>query len=56
MSRVDTTDPDPSVIGNIPTPSFARLPDPIKLFTARAARFTTLAEEHELAAYLRLLA
>jgi FdhE protein len=56
MSRVDTTDPDPSVIGNIPTPSFARLPDPIKLFTARAARFTTLADGHELAAYLRLLA
>ena len=24
MSRVDTTDPDPSVIGNLPTPSFAR--------------------------------
>jgi len=56
MSRVDTTDPDPSVIGNIPTPSFARLPEPRALFAARATRFAELAEGHDLAAYLRFLA
>lgn len=56
MSRVDTTEPDPSVIGNIPTPPFARLPDPKRLFADRAARFRNLAEGHDLAAYLKFLA
>lgn len=56
MSRVDATEPDPSVIGNIPKPPFARLPDPRGLFAARAARFRALAEDHELASYLRFLA
>jgi FdhE protein len=56
MSRVDTTEPDPSVIGNIPMPPFARLPDPQQLFADRGARFAVLAEGHELASYLRFLA
>lgn len=55
MSSVDSTAPDPSVISNIPTPPFVRLPDPSQLFTARAARFAALAEIHELSPYLRLL-
>ena len=56
MSSVDSTAPDPSAISNIPTPPFVRLPDPGQMFSARAARFAALAEGHELAPYLRLLA
>lgn len=56
MSRVDTTQPDPSAIGRIPNPPFARLPDPSHVFSARAERFRALADGHELAAYLRFLA
>jgi FdhE protein len=56
MSGADTTAPDPSIISNIPTPPFARPPDPDRLFTARAARFAALAEGHDLAPYLRFLA
>lgn len=56
MSRVDATEPDPSVISNIPTPPFVRLPDPGASFAARAARFAELAEGHQLAPYLRFLA
>ena len=55
MSRVDTTQPDPSVIGNIPIPPFARLPDPVQIFTDRSARFAVLAEGHDLAPYLNFL-
>lgn len=56
MSRVDTTQPDPSAIGRVPTPPFVRLPDPRELFLARAERFRALAEGHDLAPYLRFLA
>src|SRR5512138_645342 len=56
MSRVGTPEPDPSVIGNIAKPPFARLPDPPTLFATRAARFRALAEGHDLAPYLRFLA
>ena len=56
MSPVDMTEPDPSVIGNIPIPPFAKLPSPARLFAIRAARFRTLAEGHQLEPYLRLLA
>ncbi len=55
MSSVDSTAPDPSVVSNIPTPPFVRLPDPTQLFATRAARFAALAEIHELSPYLRLL-
>lgn len=55
MSSVDSTVPDPSVISNIPTPPFVRLPAPSQLFSARASRFAALAEGHELAPYLRFL-
>ncbi|HWM81084.1 MAG TPA: formate dehydrogenase accessory protein FdhE [Pseudolabrys sp.] len=56
MSPVDMTEPDPSVIGNIPIPPFAKLPNPARLFAIRAARFRALAEGHQLEPYLRLLA
>lgn len=56
MSRVDTTEPDPSAIGRVPIPPFARLPDPQTLFAERAERFRALAEGHELAPYLKFLA
>jgi len=56
MSRVDTTQPDPSAIGRVPIPPFARLPDPQALFATRADRFRALAEGHELAPYLQFLA
>lgn len=56
MSRVDTTQPDPSAIGRVPIPPFARLPDPRTLFAERADRFRALAEGHELAPYLKFLA
>ncbi|EKS31210.1 formate dehydrogenase accessory protein FdhE [Afipia felis] len=55
MSSVDPTAPDPSVISNIPTPQFARLPDPSQLFSVREARFAALAEGHDLAPYLKFL-
>ncbi len=56
MSGADTTAPDPSLISNIPTPPFTRLPAPDRLFKVRAERFAALAEGHELAPYLRFLA
>lgn len=48
--------PDPSIIGNIAKPPFAKLPDPARLFADRAARFRALATGHQLEAYLKLLA
>lgn len=56
MSNIDTTEPDPSVVSNIPKPPFVRLPDPDVMFAMRAARFSALAEDHPLGPYLRLLA
>ena len=48
--------PDPTAIGRIPVPPFARLPDPAELFAARAARFRRLAAGHDLGPYLEFLA
>lgn len=56
MSTVDTTEPDPSAIANIPKPPFVRLPNPSRIFAARAERFRTLAEGHDLKPYLLFLA
>lgn len=53
MSNIE---PDPSLIGNIAKPQFAKLPDPARLFADRAARFRALATGHQLEAYLKLLA
>ena len=56
MSKAGAPRHDPVPIGEVATPPFARLPDPLSLFHARAARFLSLARGHELAPYLRFLA
>lgn len=56
MSSVGAPRHDPIPIGEIAEPPFARLPDPATLFSARAARFRTLADGHQLAPYLNFLA
>ncbi|QRY66225.1 formate dehydrogenase accessory protein FdhE (plasmid) [Ensifer sp. PDNC004] len=48
--------PDPSLIGGVPTPPLAFLPEPVKLFQTRARRFAFLAESNALAPYLTFLA
>ena len=48
--------PDPSLIGGVPKPPLAFLPEPIKLFQTRARRFAFLAESNALAPYLTFLA
>ena len=48
--------PDPTLIGGVPKPPLAFLPEPVKLFQARARRFVFLAESNELAPYLSFLA
>lgn len=48
--------PDPTLIGGVPKPPLALRPDPVALFQRRASRFAFLAENHELAPYLRFLA
>jgi FdhE protein len=48
--------PDPSQIGGILAPPFARLPDPGKLFAVRAARLAALAAASDLGPYLAFLA
>src|SRR5262245_37727422 len=48
--------PDPTLIGGVARPSFARLPDPATLFGDRAQRFRTLAGDHDLKPYLLFLA
>ncbi len=52
----DDLQPDPSRIGGVPKPPLAFLPEPVKLFQARARRFAFLAESNELAPYLTFLA
>lgn len=48
--------PDPSMIGGVAEAPFVFLPEPVKLFTARAARFEFLARSSRLAPYLTFLA
>jgi FdhE protein len=47
--------PDPSAIGGVEQPPFARLPDPAGLFCTRARRLAALAEASELKPYLLFL-
>jgi FdhE protein len=56
MSKASGPRHDPIPIGEIAEPPFVCLPDPLTLFAARAERFRTLAEGHELGPYLRFLA
>ncbi|MBF9235748.1 formate dehydrogenase accessory protein FdhE [Microvirga alba] len=48
--------PDPSVIGRIPSPPLARLPDPEAMFERRAQRLLAIAEVSDLGPYLRFVA
>jgi FdhE protein len=54
--QIFPTDSDPTAIGEVSAPPFARLPDPMLLFLRRAQRLKGLAERHELGPYLRFLA
>jgi FdhE protein len=56
MSKAGTLQPDPTMIGDVAEPPFARLPDPSALFATRAERFTAVAAGHQLGPYLRFLA
>jgi len=55
MSKAGTLQPDPTMIGDVAEPPFARLPDPIVLFSTRAERYLMLVEGHKLGPYLRFL-
>lgn len=48
--------PDPSLIGGVPVPPFAILPDPARTFATRQARLAFLARSGNLAPYLGFLA
>ena len=52
----DILQPDPTLIGGVPEPPLALLPEPVALFQTRARRFAFLAQSNELAPYLRFLA
>ena len=56
MSGKSAVVPDPTAIGNVSSPPFARLPDPLSLFSLRSARFRQLAETSDLSPYLGFLA
>ena len=55
MAKTDAPQRDMTAIGEVANPVFARLPDPLQLFSARAARFRFLAEGNELRPYLLFL-
>ena len=48
--------PDPTAIGDVSTPPFAVLPDPLALFTNRARRLRELSAVSEMASYLDFVA
>ncbi|MDQ0561914.1 FdhE protein [Rhizobium mesoamericanum] len=48
--------PDPLMVGGIPKAPYAFMPDPPRLFAARATRFEVLAEGSRLSPYLSFLA
>src|SRR4029453_18463442 len=56
MAKAGVPRHDPVPIGDVATPAFVRLPEPARLFGARANRFAQLAEGHELRPYLLFLA
>ncbi|WP_127089285.1 formate dehydrogenase accessory protein FdhE [Aquabacter cavernae] len=56
MSNFSSLQPDPSLIGGIAQPPYARLPDPAAIFATRARRLTALAEGSDLKPYLLFLA
>jgi FdhE protein len=56
MAKTDAPQRDMTSIGEVANPPFVRLPDPLLLFSTRAARFRYLAEGHDLKSYLLFLA
>lgn len=56
MGRKGAIVADPTAIGDVSSPPFARLPDPASLFANRAQRLRGLAETSDLAPYLTFLA
>jgi FdhE protein len=56
MSKVGAPLRDPTQIGEVASPPFVRLPEPLTLFVGRARRLHALAEGHSLAPYLRFVA
>ncbi|WP_378941288.1 formate dehydrogenase accessory protein FdhE [Mesorhizobium sp. ANAO-SY3R2] len=56
MGRKGAIVADPTAIGDVSSPPFVRLPDPISLFSDRARRLRALAETSDLAPYLTFLA
>ena len=56
MAKSDAPQRDMTSIGEVATPAFVRLPEPLQLFSTRAARFRYLADGHDLKPYLLFLA
>ncbi|MGO4704908.1 formate dehydrogenase accessory protein FdhE [Microvirga sp. 2MCAF38] len=56
MTNPSSIQPDPTVIGRVPSPPFVRLPDPSTLFEARRQRLEALAQTSDLAPYLTFIA
>jgi FdhE protein len=56
MERKGAAVPDPTAIGDVSSPPFARLPDPFSIFAARSLRLRQLAAASDLAPYLDFLA
>lgn len=56
MAKTDAPQRDMTSIGEVANPVFVRLPEPLLLFSTRAARFRYLAEGHDLKSYLLFLA
>jgi FdhE protein len=56
MTQVGQPHFDPIPIGEVVKPPFVRLPDPASMFSRRAQRLRSLAEGHDLGAYLRFVA
>ncbi|MDL2409629.1 formate dehydrogenase accessory protein FdhE [Rhizobium calliandrae] len=56
MGRKSEVAPDPTAIGDVSSPPFARVPDLVSLFSARSVRFRQLAEASDLGPYLNFLA
>jgi FdhE protein len=56
MSKVSASRRDPPPIGEVASPPFVRLPEPLTLFVGRARRLQALADGHPLAPYLRFIA
>ncbi|MGH6762360.1 MAG: formate dehydrogenase accessory protein FdhE [Phyllobacterium sp.] len=55
MAKTTVVAPDPTAIGDVSSPPFAQLPDPVSLFSNRAARLRLLAQTSPLKPYLSFI-